>query len=538
VTMKPNVRRLGLAALLVGLSLALPFSSFGRQERRELIDPPDRRAGEGEGPFKTLVIRGAILIDGTGAPPQGPVDIVVEGNRIAAVRSAGTPGLPPRPNRPPEKPDHEIDATGMYVMPGFVDLHAHFRRLVSGAPAEYTLKLWLAHGITTAREAGSNDGVNFTLRVRERSARNEIAAPRIFAYARPGARGGWRGEVRDPDEAREFVRWAAGQGIDGLKLQGAYEPPVMAALIDEARRQRLGTTAHLDQTGVAQMNALDAARLGLHSLNHWYGLPEALIDARTIQDFPVDYNHQDEQHRFGEAGRLWEQAAAPGSDTWTRVMQELLDLRFVLVPTLTIYEASRDVMAARYADWHDRFTLPSVWETYQPSRVTHGSYWYYWTTADEVAWRRNYQRWLRFLNEYKNRGGRVCTGTDVGLIYKLYGFDFVRELELLQEAGFHPLEVIRAATSCGAAEILEPMGRPVEFGTVRAGQLADLVVVDQNPLENLKVLYGTGAVKLNDQTRRVERVGGVKWTIKDGIVYDAKKLLADVAAMVEREKRR
>jgi hypothetical protein len=64
-----------------------------------------------------------------------------------------------------------------------------------------------------------------------------------------------------------------------------------------------------------------------------------------------------------------------------------------------------------------------------------------------------------------------------------------------------------------------------------------MVVVDQNPLENLKVLYGTGAVRLNDKTGKAERVGGIKYTIKDGIVYDAKQLLADVAAMVEKQKR-
>ena len=67
--------------------------------------------------------------------------------------------------------------------------------------------------------------------------------------------------------------------------------------------------------------------------------------------------------------------------------------------------------------------------------------------------------------------------------------------------------------------------------------LADMVIVDQNPLQNFKVLYGTGAVRLNDKTGKAERVGGVKYTIKDGIVYDAKKLLADVAAMVEKQKK-
>jgi imidazolonepropionase-like amidohydrolase len=107
---------------------------------------------------------------------------------------------------------------------------------------------------------------------------------------------------------------------------------------------------------------------------------------------------------------------------------------------------------------------------------------------------------------------------------------------LLQEAGFDPLEVIRAATLHGAESLTEPRGQALEYGVVRPGMLADLVVVDQNPLQNFKVLYGTGAIRLNDRTGQPERVGGVKYTIKDGIVYDARKLLADVAAMVARAK--
>jgi len=83
----------------------------------------------------------------------------------------------------------------------------------------------------------------------------------------------------------------------------------------------------------------------------------------------------------------------------------------------------------------------------------------------------------------------------------------------------------------------DPKGIEPPFGIVRAGMLADLVLVDQNPLQNLMVLYGTGHVRLNDRTGRTERVGGVRYTIKDGIVYDAKKLLADVAAMVEAQKK-
>jgi imidazolonepropionase-like amidohydrolase len=80
------------------------------------------------------------------------------------------------------------------------------------------------------------------------------------------------------------------------------------------------------------------------------------------------------------------------------------------------------------------------------------------------------------------------------------------------------------------------LGKPIEFGIIRPGMLADLVVTDQNPIENFKVLYGTGHLRLSAKTNQPERVGGVKYTIKDGIIYDAKQLLADVAAMVERAK--
>jgi imidazolonepropionase-like amidohydrolase len=138
---------------------------------------------------------------------------------------------------------------------------------------------------------------------------------------------------------------------------------------------------------------------------------------------------------------------------------------------------------------------------------------------------------MTFINEYKNRGGRVTAGSDSGFIFQLYGFAYVRELELLREAGFHPLEVIRAATLNGA----EALGMADKIGSVSIGKMADFVVVEENPLKNLKVLYGTGAVRLTDDNK-VVRAGGVKYTIKDGIVYDAKALLADVKRQVDEAK--
>jgi len=505
-------------------------------ERRGVLPAPDRGEDEGAGPFDRLIIRGVTVIDGTGGPPRGPVDIIVEGNRIASIRGIGTPGVPINEDRRPGEADYEVDANGMYLMPGIVDLHVHTGGVPKAPEAEYVYKLWLANGITTVRGV-STGPLEWSLNERERSARNEIVAPRIVSYHRPGSNAGdWEGTTSTPDGARDWVRYAAEKGVEGLKL-GSYRPEIMEALLDEANKLGLGSTAHLGQSGVAQMNALDAARLGLTGMTHFYGLFESMYDGYDVQPWPVDMNYNDEQFRFGQVARQWDLIHPPGSEGWNALLEEFLELDYYLNPTMTIYSAGRDVMRARTADWHELYTLPSLQDFFDPSRLDHGSYFYDWTTHDEVAWKKFYQVWMKFLNQYKNMGGKVTVGSDSGFIYQLYGFGTILEMEMLQEAGFHPLEVIRAATMHGAMEIAKPKGEAIEYGVIRTGMLADMIIVDSNPLHNLKVLYGTGAMKLNDQTGLVERVGGVKYTIKDGIVYDAKQLLADVAEMVEQKRR-
>lgn len=517
-----------ILSALLSVFIAIAFSGALSAQTNPA---PDR--AEGEGPYERLIIRGATMIEGSGYPALGPVDIVIEGNRIEEVVTVGYPGVPIDEEGRPDGATHEIDATGMYVLPGFVDMHVHAGGAPKNPDAEYAYKLWLAHGITTVRGVPLGE-MEFSLSESRRSANNEITAPRIFEYHRPG-RGGWDGEIRTPEDAREWVRWAADKGIHGLKL-GAEKPEIMEALIDEAKSLGLGTTAHLAQTGVAQMNARDATAIGLETVTHFYGHFESLLKDNAVQDFPYFHNHQNEQHRFGQVARLWDQIHEPGSDEWNDLLQHYLDHNVTMDPTMTIYQAGRDVMRARNADWHEEYTLPSMWEFYKPDRRAHGSYWFDWTTFDEVAWKNYYHRWMQLINDYKNMGGRVTTGSDSGFIYDLYGFGFVEELELLQEAGFTPLEVIQAATYNGAQTLHDPTGEPIQFGRISEGLLADLVLIDENPLQNLKVLYGTGAVRLDDNNQ-VERVGGVNYTIKDGIVYDAKELLEDVARMVEEQER-
>jgi hypothetical protein len=530
-----SCRWLALATALPGiLALGLSPTRATGQEEERVRSAPDR--AEGEGPFERLIIRGVTMIDGTGAPPRGPVDIVIEDDRIADIVNVGVPGVAVDPEERPQGATREIDATGWFALPGFVDLHVHTGGVPKAPDAEYAYKLWLAHGITTTRGVGYGP-VDWSLHEKQRSARNEITAPRMWVYALPGS--GWeRGPVRTPTEAREWVAWAAARGVDGMKLGLRGESPeVMAALLEEGGARGLGSTAHLSQTVVAGTDALGAARLGLGTLTHYYGLFEALYDNHDVQPWPQDFNYSNEQDRFGQVARQWELVHPPGSPEWKQLIGELLAEDLTLDPTMTAYLASRDVMRERTAEWHETYTLPTLWDFYQPSRTNHGSYYYRWTTWDETAWRNFYRVWMTFLNDYKNAGGRVTVSSDAGYIYNLMGFSTIQEMELLQEAGFHPLEVIRGATLHGAETLYAATGRPIEVGVLRPGLLADLVLVKENPIEDLKVLYGTGVVRLNDETGTAERRGGVRFTIKGGIVYDAKALLADVAAMVAARKR-
>ena len=305
----------------------------GQTNRETLIPGSDR--SEGQGPFKRMVIRGATMINGNGSPPVGPVDIVIEKNRITEVKSVGYPGVPIKESRRPKKGDYEIDASGHYVLPGFVDLHVHAGNPQKAPDTDYVYKLWLAHGVTTVRGVGLGP-LEFTLKEKARSKANKITAPRIWAYHRPGQGKDWKGgPIRDPENARKWVRYIANKGVDGLKL-GSYDPVIMAALIDEAKKQKLGTTAHLGQTGVARMNTLDAARLGLGTQTHFYGLFESMYEETDVQTYPIDMNYNNEQHRFGQVARQWK-LVKPNGEKWESLKKELIELDLTMDPTMTIY---------------------------------------------------------------------------------------------------------------------------------------------------------------------------------------------------------
>jgi hypothetical protein len=375
-------------------------------------------------------------------------------------------------------------------------------------------KLWLGHGITTIREPGSGEGIDTIARHAQLSAENRIAAPTIIPYAVPSG--------STPDEARNSVRRLKDRGAQGLKVF-ILAPDVWEAVADEARKLDLPIATDMK---IQEYDALDAARLGVRSIEHWYGIPDAAIPGP--QDFPYAYVYDNEIDRFRWAGDLWRQA---DPELLSAVLDSMLARGVTWDPTLAVYEANRDLTRAQNLPWFSEYAMPNVLAFFEPDPKRHGSYHFDWTTNDEVMWRENYRIWMSWVREYAARGGNVTVGSDAGFIYHLYGFGTIREMELHREAGFQSLEVIQHATSNGA----KALGLTTT-GVIRPGFEADLIVVDGNPLHNLKVLYGTGVTVVEDG-QAVQR-GGVRYTIKDGIVFDAPALLEEVREMVRRAKAR
>ena len=213
-------------------------------------------------------------------------------------------------------------------------------------------------------------------------------------------------------------------------------------------------------------------------------------------------------------------------------------------PTFSIYEASRDLVRAQNQPWFKDYLHPSMEEYFKGSLDNHGSYFLGWTSTQEARWKQQYRIWMDAVREFANKGGLVTTGDDAGYIYSMYGFGISRELELHEEAGFHPLEVIEHATWNGA----KLLGMEDRIGKVREGFIADLLVVNGNPLENLKLLnpYGADVMLLNGRPAsnysplgpndkvQAARGGGIEWTIKDGIPYHVPTLMREVKEMVAR----
>jgi hypothetical protein len=486
--------------------------------------------------YRRLVIRNATIISGRGTPggnrtmpPEGPVDIVIEGNTIVDVvlmDAVNAAGYGPNFRRPTG--DKIIDAAGKYVIPGLVEMHAHLPTARSLGPngLDYAYRLYLGHGITTVRDAGAGAGLAALAEHRRQAEANLLPAPRLVLCQR------WPLPLRrwdignTPDKARAMVREFKALGADCVKVSKSpgHYPDVLQAIADESNKLGMFTMVDLK---VSESDGAVASDAGVRSIEHWYGIPDAALTGS--QNFPTDYNYWDELDRFRYAGLLWSEADK-NPEKLSAVIDKMIKNGTNWNPTMTVYEDNRDVWRNVGLPIKETLMHPSEIAA-GPDTSVHGAFKREWKTSDEINWKRNFGIWMKWVKTYHERGGQLTAGSDEGGVG---GIAMIRELELMQEAGIHPLDVIKVATT-NAYKVL---GLEQHCG-IRVGCRADLAVINGNPIDNFKVMYGRGYGVAGLVPRAEQwKHGGVTWTIKDGIVFDAQGLLREAEGYVEKERER
>jgi hypothetical protein len=486
-----------------------------------------------QGPFDRLVIANAMVIPGHGGPAYGPADIIIEGNTIIQIISYN--GVTGRPTgTPAHEADRIIDATGMYVMPGLIDLHAHIRS--DPLPLQYVYNLKLAHGVTTMVN-GAERGWEQALEQQRLSDAHGITAPRMFPIRDWGpSRSRDPGHApplpeispwHDPARAQELATQLIAEGTHVIRVGSlAWNAELFGAVCRAVWDAGGITTVHLPPSDIAVVNAVRAAELGVTMIEHHYGYAEAAMGA-SVQHFPPDYNYMDEAQRFRHAGSIWQEA--PDSVLFGEVVDRLVATGVSLIPTMSTYESNRDINRAMGLPWHEKYTHRQLIEWYYPNPAYHASHHWDWTSKDEQRWSDTFRKWQRLIFEFHRRGGHLSYAVDDPYLWNTSGIANVRELQLMHEAGLDPLEVIRAATYNSAQTLRRP-----DLGLIQTGYTADLAIVDGNPLENLRYLYAFGALDMVGGN--IVRRGGVRWTVKDGVVVDNAILMEEIVRMVAESK--
>jgi hypothetical protein len=479
------------------------------------------------GPYKRLVIRNAMVIPGHGGPPAGPYDILIEGNTITQMVPFDPVAAERRGNEQRLTGDRVIDANGMYVMPGMVDLHTHLRTVPE--ELEYVYYLKLAMGVTTMVNAADR-GLESAMQEKAKSDRNEIIAPRMFPLSGygSGTTGFSRLDRDDPAKAPQIVKAMKDAGLRVISMDPlGWSLELVTAIARAAKENGMITSFHLQPSNTAVTQAVRAACAGITMIEHHYGYAESALDNRT-QDFVRTYNYGNENDRFREAGRVW--TYTNKERLLTEVADSLVKCGVTMLPTRVVYEANRDFLRAMSLPWHEKYTHQALWGWNLPNPAFHGSFHYDWTSDDEYYWTSAFRLWGDLIYEFNKRGGRVAFGTDDNYIWATPGFSTIRELQLTRETGLHALEVIKAATLNSAQTLGEP-----GLGMVRQGYKADLLLVDGNPAYNLKYLYSFGDLAL-DKDGKMHRTKGIVHTIKDGVVMNNARLMEEVEKMVAKSK--
>lgn len=393
-----------------------------------------------------LVITNANLIDGTGKDVLKDAAIVIENGRIASVGSRSSVRIP--------KGAKVFDAQGKYVLPGLWEMHAHFEQVEWGP-------VYLAAGVTTVRDVGNE--FEFMTSVRDAIKQGRGLGPRILLAGivdgdSPSALGVIRANT--PEEARAVVNRYYKAGFQQIKIYSSIKPEILREITAEAHRLGLTVSGHVPRG----MNAIQAVEAGIDQINHIQYLPAVLA--------PKDFK------------------PAPGvvpkidfdSPEVKQTIRFFKDHNTVIDPTVALFEWFLRPARVPYAEIEPGAAkLPR--ELYAPINNTGVP------PEREASGRDTLKMFLDIIGALHRAGIPIVAGTD----QVVPGHSLRREIELYVQAGFTPMEAIQAATIVPA----RVMKMDKDSGTIETGKFADLILVDGNPLENIRNIRNTRYVVAN-----------------------------------------
>ncbi len=401
----------------------------------------------------SVAIVGATIIDGTGRPPISDAVAVMRGGRFVAVGKRSRIKIPADARR--------VDGRGKWLVPGLIDMHVHIDEVLT--PGTFVL-----YGVTSVRDVGSNVATMQALR--DRAAKGEVL-PRRFWMGRNIDEGvpSWWGAVavKGPKEVPALLDAMQREGVDGVKLYVRAKPDVTRAVILEAHRRRLPVTAHLSNTLPST-----AAEMGIDNLEH---ITTLLDELRTLP------GHTPDGYLKTFVGL--ESVNFRGAKT-EHLVRSLARHHVAVTPTLTVAVLPVGGEAGAVATYGDWATVPSGWRKFWAD-----PYWDFiatkgWTPEDYNRIPTARAKFFGLVQQLNRAGVQIIAGTDTPAPWVLPGAGLLAELQLLVEAGLTPSDALRAATG-RAADVLR---KGASVGTIRPGRFADCLLLDANPLEDIRNL--------------------------------------------------
>jgi imidazolonepropionase-like amidohydrolase len=427
-----------------------------------------------DAPAKSLAITGVTVIDATGAPALRDMTVVVTGDRITAVAKSGEVGIP--------EGAHIVDGKGKYLIPGLWDMHVH-----TVNPS--FLPLYLANGVTGVRDMHALD-LDATFGLRKQVQEGKQPGPRIVAAGplvdgpKPLVPGSL--VAANAAEGREAVRKLKTMGADFVKVYTKLPRDAYLCIADEAKKQGLPLAGHVPES----VSAAEASDLGQKSIEHLTGVELACSDSEDElrREAVATVIKADNRVTMELLGRIDARAADSFSDKKARALYA----RFVRngtwqVPTLTVLHSLVSLDDPKFtADPRVKYMPPSL-----------SSYWSLIKLSPEMTagLKRRYKRATGRVQAMHQAGVPFLAGTDTpGVPYVFPGFSLHDELAMLvADGGFTPLEALLVATRDPARFL----GREKDLGTVEPGKLADLVLLDADPLADIHNTTKIAAVVAN-----------------------------------------